>query len=252
MVEILKLAVHGALVAAVGELPDVARTKHSRDDVLAVVELEALHAHVHVLLDQALPPGEGVRIGQVDGRAPLVQQQPALRRVVALLGRFVAEGLSGVVLLVQVGRVPQSGAEAERVHLVDHRLCIGKLRRVEVEGVHGGGVRAIDPIRTGGKIQRADRGQVAFDLSLVVVFVAPNPGAQRPAGGQAWRAGGVVVPLGDVEGAVGGKQVKCQPFGGGGAGAEGDLRASGVFGGDVESRGVGVFDEEPPAARADE
>ncbi len=93
--------------------------------------------------------------------------------------------------------------------------------------------------------------EIAFDLGLVLVLVAPDPRAERPACGQAREAGHVVVELGDIERAVGGEQVELEPVFRAGAGAEDDVGAVVRRGGHVEGGRVGVFDEQAPAARAD-
>jgi len=143
--------------------------------------------------------------------------------------------------------VPQRCAEAEVVHLGDHRGRIRELRRGEVEGVDAGGVGPVDPVAAGGQVEVANDVEIALHLRLIVVLVAPHHRAQRPAGWQLGVAGDVVVVARDIQRMGGREQVEGQALRRSRAGAEGRLDQVRLAGGDREGAGVRGLHEHAPA-----
>ena len=133
---------------------------------------------------------------------------------------------------------------------VDHRLRVGELLGVEVEGVDAGGVGSIDPHRAGREIEAAHRAEIRLELGLVVVFVPPHQRPEPPASGQAWGSGHVVVVPGHVEGVGGRKQVEEEPVLAREPGAEGRGDTLWICLGDVEDSRIRVLDEEAEATGA--
>ena len=237
--------VHGALVAAVGEAIVQAQAAKADLHIFGEVQLPALDAPLGHLGDSGAPHGVGVRMGQVDGPAPLHDAFDEGRQlhIPAVVDDLLMVGPA----LFGIGGRPHGHAHAQGLDLRDHLVRRRKTLGIKVEVVDVGVEGAVEPHGADGQIVGADLGHVVQHLGLILVLVAPDDGAKGPPCRQGGGAGDAGVGAGDGQGRVGREEIAAQL-----AGVEDRVHPLWIVLAQVKSRRPPTLHEEAPAAAADD